>query len=86
MKTIHLALPEGLPEILGASDQPIEQTAIEMIVLELYRRRTISSGRAAELLGVDQFSFVRRASSLGIPYFDLTEEELAEELRVLRSL
>jgi predicted HTH domain antitoxin len=46
-----------------------------MIVLELYRRNVISSGKAAEMLGVPRLDFIQRASELGIPYFRLTEDE-----------
>ena len=52
----------------------------EIAVLELYRRREISSGKAAELLGMERFEFVRYASRLGIPFFDLDEMELADEI------
>ena len=50
------------------------------MVLDLYRRRQISSGKAAELLGMDLLAFIQYSSRLGIPYFDMTEEELAAEL------
>ncbi|HEY7032557.1 MAG TPA: UPF0175 family protein [Thermomicrobiales bacterium] len=68
------------------ADAPIERVALEMIVLELYRRHTISSGRAAELLGVPLYDFIKRASSLGIPYIDMTEEEWESEMRFINSL
>jgi predicted HTH domain antitoxin len=48
--------------------------------LELYRRRVISSGRAAELLAMPREEFIRYASRLGIPYIDLDEVELTREL------
>jgi predicted HTH domain antitoxin len=60
--------------------QPVEQAAREMIVLELYRRSLISSGKAAELLGVPRIHFIQRASELGIPYFRFTEEEWQAEV------
>ena len=43
-----------------------------MIVLELYRRSLISSGKAATLLGVPRLDFIQRAGELGIPYFSFT--------------
>jgi predicted HTH domain antitoxin len=48
-------------------------------VLELYRRGTISSGKAAQLLDMPRWEFVRHASRLGIAFFDLTEDEWAAE-------
>jgi predicted HTH domain antitoxin len=46
----------------------------------LYRRGTISGGRAAELLGMDRYDFIRYAAKLGIPYFAMTEEEWNAEV------
>ena len=63
----------------GAHPGPAEQIR-ELAVLELYRRRVISSGKAAELLRRDRGEFIRYASRLGIPYVDLDEVELAREI------
>jgi len=49
-------------------------------VFELYRRRLISSGRAADLLGIPRLEFIHRASELGIPYFRFTEDEWLAEV------
>jgi predicted HTH domain antitoxin len=80
MHTAKLELDEALLALLKTTNQPVEKAATEMIVLELYRRHAISSGKAAEVLGMDRFDFIRRASDLGIPYFDMTDEELHGEL------
>ena len=80
MQTDKLELDEKLTALLKLTNQPVEEVAREMIVLELYRRHVISSGKAAEVLGMPRFDFVRRASDLGIPFFDMTEDELREDL------
>jgi hypothetical protein len=49
------------------------------MVLELYRRGTLSSGTAAELLGMSRSGFISHASHLGIALFDMTEDEWARE-------
>ena len=79
IQTVKLELDETLTALLKLTNQPVEQAAREMIVLELYRRHAISSGKAAELLGIRRFDFVRRASDLGIPFFDMTEDELQDD-------
>lgn len=71
-------LPGGYP---GASEQ-----IRELAVIELYRRRLISSGKAAELLGRDRAEFIAYAGRLGIPYLDLDEVELARELDAVHKL
>jgi hypothetical protein len=79
MSVIQLELDQEIAVLLQGSNQPMPQVASEMIVLELYRRGTISSGKAAQLLDMSRFEFIRHASRLGIPFFDLTDEEWAAE-------
>ncbi len=80
MASTNLELGEELGGLLAKFGDPIEQTAREMIVLELYRRGVISSGKAAALLGVGRLDFIQRASELGIPYFRFTAEEWQAEV------
>jgi len=86
MGTVTLDLDEGLVDALEELHQPVQQAARELIVMELYRLRKISSGRGAELLGSSRLDFIQRASGLGIPYFQLTEEDLDREIQAGRSL
>ena len=79
MSTISIDLEEDLAALLQGLNQPVQQAAHEFIVLELYRRGTISSGKAAQLLGISRWEFVHHASRLGIAFFDLTEDEWAAE-------
>jgi predicted HTH domain antitoxin len=79
--TITVTIERGLWELFRPFYQDPEEAVKEIAVLELYRRRQISSGRAAELLGMNRFEFIRHAGRLGIPFFDLDETELAEELQ-----
>ncbi len=74
MQTVQLDLDEDLVTLLRTSNESLEDSAKEMIVLELYRRGTLSSGKAAELLGMSRIAFISHASGLGIPFFDMTTE------------
>ncbi len=83
MSTIHINLQDDLAVLLHEANQPVEDTVREYLVLELYRRGTISSGKAAQLLDMPRWEFVRFASRLGIAFFDMTEDEWqAEQTRV----
>jgi len=68
-----------LVALLRPLNQPIKRTVRELIVLELYRRGMISSGKAAELLEMSRWAFIHHASQLGIPYFSMSEDEWAAE-------
>jgi hypothetical protein len=83
---IQITLDEHITKMLGDSPEQIERSALEMIVLERYRRREISSGRAANVLGLDRFAFIRWSGSLGIRFFDMTPEEWEQELRVIENM
>ena len=75
MASTHLEIGEELNALLEKLGQPVEKTAREMIVFELYRRNLISSGKAAELLEIGKLDYIRRASDLKIPFFDLNDDE-----------
>jgi len=84
MSTVMVELDRELVDLLHHVGRP-EDKLKEYLVLELYRRREISSGKAAELLGMERFEFVRYASRNGIPYFDLDAQELKDEIETARS-
>ena len=75
MNTISLELEDDVTALLQATNQSVPYTAREFIILELYRRGAISSGKAAELLHMSRWEFVRYASRLGIAFFDMTVDE-----------
>ena len=83
---MNIPLDSELAGLLQLYGKPVGDAARELIVLELYRQGRISSGRAGELLGMARFSFVQYASQLGIPFFDMTEDEWRSELEQLRKL
>lgn len=79
MSAITLSLEDELTSLLNQTNQPIERAVRELIVLELYRRGMVSSGKAGQLLGMSRWDFIQHASRLGIPYIDMTEDEWEEE-------
>ena len=68
------------------SDRPLDSFIKELVVLELYRRHLISAGKATELLDMDRIEFIRYASRLGIPFFDMSEAEMVDEISQLDAL
>ena len=85
METIVLevAIPKDLFEAQGFSRSRAVEAIKEFSVLGLYLERRISSGKAAELMGMRKSEFIRLLARKGIPYFDYTDEELEEELRAI---
>jgi predicted HTH domain antitoxin len=80
MSIINLELDDDVVDLLRQDDQPLDQAALELIVMDLHRRGMLSGGRAAELLGMDRLAFIRRADELGIPYFNYSREDWEAEI------
>ena len=80
---VNVQLDDDLVAVMQLAEEPIDRLTRESIVLELYRRGTISSGRAALLLGMPRIEFIKYSGQRGIPYIAMTEEEWeAERARV----
>ena len=84
MSTVTIELERELVNLFHHVNGRPEDKLKEYLVLELYRRREISSGKAAELLGMERIEFIHYSSRLGIPFLDLDEHELQEEITRVR--
>ena len=76
MRTVEL---EDDVAALLESEQPLARAARETIVMDLFRRGKVSTGRACELLGLERTAFAQRAADLGIPYFLMSKEDWEAE-------
>ncbi|TAL24058.1 MAG: UPF0175 family protein [Nitrospirae bacterium] len=86
LKKIELSFPSEVLEMLATTYQDNADVIKEAAVLELYREGKISSGKAAEMLGMDRFEFIKYAGKKGIPFIRITPEELEEEVRLLEKI
>ena len=86
MSAVQIELDHELVAVLEELHRPVQEAAREMIVLELYRQVELSSGRAAQLLGMGREEFIRYASKQGIPYLQLEGEELEQEIDASKKL
>ncbi len=86
MSMVTVELDQELLNMFHPLEGKPEDLIKEYLILELYRRHELSSGKAAEWLGMERFEFVRYASRLGIPYIDMDERELRGEIAAARSI
>ncbi len=84
MSSVTIEIPESI--IALAKDLPIEKVAREAVIFELYRRNDISSGKAAELLGMSRIEFIQASGDLGIPFIRMSPAELEAEIAVAKAL
>ena len=75
---LQLELPD---ELLGTlREQDLAVKAKEALVMELLSEHQISQGKAAHLLGMNRDDLFSLMAKYQIPFIDLTEAELDEEL------
>ncbi len=79
-------IPRTLLGALDISVPELSSRVRELIALELFREGRISSGTAAEFLGITKLAFISLLARHHIPYFSQTPAELVEELATLEQL
>ena len=82
MRTV--TLDEDLAALIEG-EKSLDEAAREALVMDLFRRRKVSTGKACELLGVDRLEFLRRANEHDIPVYLTTEEEWEREKATIDS-
>ena len=80
MESIRVEIDGPLAALVAEDGRPVAEAARELMVLELYRRGSISSGKAAELLDMSRWELIRYTSRLGIPFHEMTEDEWRAEV------
>lgn len=84
--TVTLELPRDLLSALDIPASQVEDELRELIALALFREGRISSGKAAELLGVPKLQFVQLLAQHDIPYFTESPDELVDGVTQLHEL
>jgi predicted HTH domain antitoxin len=78
-----LQIPD-LDDLLASEGQSAEQAAREIIILDLFRQRRVSGGKASQLLSISRMEFIELVARHDICYFNQTPEELDREIESLK--
>jgi predicted HTH domain antitoxin len=70
----------------GVDEKEIGDHVSEWLALKLYTEGEVSSGKAASLLNMTRFEFIRLLKERGIPYPGFTPEELDAEIAAVKNL
>ena len=80
MEKVVLEIPEEILISLKESSKEFSKDILILAAVKLYELGKLSSGRAAQLAGVSKISFLQSLSRYNVPIFDLTEEELKQDI------
>ena len=86
MCTLAVELPESVVKLLGPTYEDAARHLAELAYVELFRQGQVSSGWAAEHLGISKDDFLELLYAHDVPYFDMSEEELRQQVEVAMAL
>jgi predicted HTH domain antitoxin len=78
---MQVEYPDSLPDALAETRQEFETEAKLAMAAKLFELKRISSGQAAQLLGMDRVEFLLALHRVGTPAINLTEDELLSDFR-----
>lgn len=84
-KVLKIPYPEDLPESLGETPEEFERELRFLVATKLYEMGRISSGRAAELAGMERLQFLDDLGKYRISVFNYPPQELEREIREARA-
>lgn len=73
--------PESLPDALAETRQEFEREAKMAMAAKLFEMKRLSSGQAAQLLGMDRVAFLLQLKEFGVSAMNLDVEELLSDIR-----
>ena len=88
MKTVQLTVPEPMYDFLENHTLLDEEKKLQLALM-LYpyiKNETNSFGYADNLIGMNRLDFIELYGSVGIPYIQISKDELEEEVALFDKL
>ena len=85
-ESVTIKVPVGMSKYLVTVKPETELTRNALLLYPYILNQTISHGRAAEILGIRKSELIDLYDKLGYSYFDMTLDDLDEELNTFRML
>ena len=79
MKSVSIEFPEEVIELYG--EEELKNSVRKWSILELIKNGKLSSGKAAEILGMTKWDFMELMSEYDIPMANFPPEELEKQAK-----
>ena len=81
---VEISVPAELAYLFKNKNLSLEQLAL--LLYPHIQDGEMSNGKVAEVLGTSKAELLDFYGELGLPYFNMTEEELEHDIQVLKNL
>ncbi len=86
MAVVSIEMPDEMIAYAKPSDKEEQLKINAMILFPYIQQGTISHGRAAEILGIFKIDLIRLYGKMGLPYIEMSDDEIEEELNTISYL
>lgn len=86
MAFVNMEIPEEMVSFVMRPGREEQLKRNAMLLYPYVHDGIISHGRAAEILGIFKMDLIVLYGRMGLPYIDMTEDEIAEELETVKKL
>lgn len=86
MAVISMEIPDEMIEFAMPANEKERLKMNAMILYPYIQEGIISHGRAAEMLGIFKIDLITLYGKMGLPYIEMSEDEIKEELETLNAL
>ena len=85
-ESVTIKVPVGMSKYLVIDNPEAELTRNALLLYPYILNQTMSHGRAAEILGIRKSELIDLYDKLGYSYFDMTMDDLDNEMNTFRDL
>jgi predicted HTH domain antitoxin len=82
MCQVVVDIPDRFQSVIAPTQRELSGELRMLAAVKLFELGKLSSGAAAELVGISKAEFMSKLSDYGVPAITLTEEDLAMETRL----
>lgn len=86
LKNVELQIPIQMEQYIKSKDSKAVLLRNALLLYPSIKDCTISHGKAAEILGINKLDLIALYSSIGLAYFDMTEDELEEDIATFHKM